>query len=103
MKIGKKMTTRELNILKLLRSFLQNESDYRTLNDRWVKLYIEDDEDTVFEYEDTLSEIGEFIYWGMDLEPSKEEKQYGLISPEELKIKIKRALEKYPNLEKYTC
>lgn len=93
------MTQKERDILSLLKKFLKNEISFTQLDKQWIELYIEG-EDINYIFEDSLSEIGEFIYWGSNGIPSEEEKSYGIVCSEELQLKINTELKKCINWEK---
>ena len=95
------MTQRERQILSLLKSFLNDEISFDKLDSQWINLYCEDEENTEFVFEETLSEIGEFIFMGSNMEPSPEEKLEGVLGPEVLREKISLELNKNPNWEKF--
>lgn len=97
------MQHNERQILSLLKSFLNNEISFKTLDFQWIRLYIEDGENIDYVFEDTLSEISEFIYWGSKNEPTDEEKLDGILGQEEVRSKIKLELDKCADWESFTC
>ena len=93
------MTQEEREILRLLKSFLDGEINFLELDNKWIEVYIEDDSNIDYQFEDSFHEIAEFIYWGSDKEPSLEEKSYGVLSSAELKNKIRLEMDKNKDWE----
>lgn len=87
------------NIFLILKKFIKKEIGFNQLDKLWIDEYIEAENE--FEYDILLSNISEYIYWGTSNTRTKDEISHGVLSAEEVRIKIVNDLQVIKELKTY--